>query len=118
MPGKQIETIDTYISKFPEEVQDILNKIRVAIKEEAPQAEEDISYGIPTFKLNGNLVHFAAFKNHFSFFPTPSAINAFSKDLSPYEISKGTIKFSFGKPVPFDLIKRIVAFRVKENIQR
>lgn len=107
--------MDEYISRFPKEVQDVLNSIRRVIRESAPEAQEAISYGIPTFKLNGNLVHFAAFKNHIGFYPTPSAIEAFKTEVASYETSRGTIRFPMGKPVPFELIKRIVAFRVNEN---
>ena len=114
MDNNQISTIDEYISRFPNDVQDILEKLRKIIRETAPQAEETINYGIPTFKLHGNLVHFAAFKKHIGFYPTPSAIEAFREDLSSYETSKGTIKFPIDKPIPFDLIKRIVKFRVNE----
>jgi len=115
---KQIRTIDEYIATFPESIQDILQQIRQTIKESAPQAREAISYRIPTFKLHGNLVHFAAFKNHIGFFPTSSGVDAFQKELSGYETSKGTIRFPLDKPIPFDLIRKIVKFRVKENLER
>jgi len=115
---KQIRTIDEYIATFPESIQDILQQIRQTIKESAPQAQEAISYRIPTFKLNGNLVHFAAFKDHIGFFPTSSGVDAFQKELSGYETSKGTIRFHLDKPIPFDLIRKIVKFRVKENLER
>jgi uncharacterized protein YdhG (YjbR/CyaY superfamily) len=112
---KQINTIDEYIAIFPKQIQSILQKLRQTIKESAPQAQEAISYQIPTFKLNGNLVHFAAFKNHISFFPTSSPIVAFKKELSKYETSKGTIRFPLDKPIPYDLIRKIVKYRVKES---
>ena len=115
---KQIRTIDEYIATFPESIQEILQEIRQTIKESAPQAQEAISYRIPTFKLNGNLVHFAAFKDHIGFFPTSSGVDAFQKELSGYETSKGTIRFPLDKPIPFDLIRKIVKFRVKENLER
>ena len=115
---EQVRTIDEYIATFPEYIQEILQKIRQAIKESAPQAQEAISYRIPTFKLNGNLVHFAAFKDHIGFFPTSSGVDAFQKELSGYETSKGTIRFPLDKPIPFDLIRKIVKFRVKENLER
>jgi uncharacterized protein YdhG (YjbR/CyaY superfamily) len=115
---KQISTIDEYISTFPKQIQDILQRLRQTIKESAPQAQEAISYRIPTFKLNGNLVHFAAFKNHIGFFPTSSGVVAFQKELSGYETSKGTIRFPLDKPIPFDLIRKIVQFRVNENLKR
>jgi uncharacterized protein YdhG (YjbR/CyaY superfamily) len=109
-------TINEYIAVFPENVQDILEKFRQAIKKSAPEAEETINYGIPTFKLNGrNLVHFAAFKNHIGFYPTPSAIAAFKKELTPYKQAKGSVQFPLDKPIPFDIIKKIVKYRVKEN---
>lgn len=111
-------TIDEYISIFPENVQEILKKLRQAIRESAPKAKEAISYKIPTFKLNGNLVHFAAYKKHIGFYPTPSGIEAFKMELSPYEASKGTIKFPLDKPIPYELVKKIVKFRVKENLQK
>jgi uncharacterized protein YdhG (YjbR/CyaY superfamily) len=115
---RQTNTIDKYIKSFPKEIQKILQKLRETIIKLAPQAEEDISYGIPTFKLNGNLVHFAAFKNHIGFFPTPSGVIQFKKELTQYETSKGTIKFPLNKPIPYDLIKEIVKFRVKENLRK
>ena len=112
---KRFETIDEYIATFPQNVQDILEELRQTIQNSAPDAKEAISYQIPTFKLNGNLVHFAAFKNHVGFYPTPSAIEAFKKELSPFKTSKGTVQFPLNKPIPFDLVKKIVRFRVKEN---
>ncbi len=108
-------TIDAYIASFPEEVREKLEKLRRVIKESAPGVEEAIAYGIPTFKLNGNLVHFAAFKDHISFFPTSSPIPVFKKELAPYKLSKGTIQFPLGKAIPFGLVKKIVRFRVREN---
>ena len=112
------KTIDEYIAEFPKNVRDILEEIRSIIRESAPEAEEAIRYGIPTFMLNGNLVHFAAFKNHIGFYPTPSAINAFNKELSPYKLAKGTVRFPIDEPIPFDLIRKIVRYRVKETIAR
>jgi uncharacterized protein YdhG (YjbR/CyaY superfamily) len=109
-------TIDEYIAGLPEETRSILQKLRTTIAKSAPGAEETINYGIPTFKLNGNLVHFAAFKNHIGFYPTPSGIEAFKKELSVYEGAKGSIKFPLEKPLPYDLVSRIVEFRVKENL--
>jgi uncharacterized protein YdhG (YjbR/CyaY superfamily) len=113
---KQIKSIDEYINTFPKEIQEILESLRKVIKKAAPMAEETISYRIPTFKFNGNLVHFAAFKNHIGFYPTPSGIEIFKKELSAYETSKGTIKFPIDQPIPFDLVKKIVEFRVRENL--
>ena len=108
-------TIDEYISQFPEDIQEILTKIRSLIHKEAPKAEEAMSYGVPTFKLNGNLVNFAAFKKHIGFYPTPSGIDAFRSELSDYSISKGTVRFPLDKPIPYTLIRKIVKFRVEEN---
>ena len=112
------KTMDEYIAEFPKNVREILEEFRRVIKQSAPQAEESISYGIPTFKLNGNLVHFAAFKNHIGFYPMPSAINAFNKELSPYKLAKGTVQFQIDEPIPFDLVRKIVRYRVKENMER
>lgn len=111
-------TIDQYIATFPPEVQEILQKIRQVIKQSAPNAIEAISYQIPTFKLHGNLVHFGAFKHHISFFPSSSPISVFAQALAPYETSKGTIKFPIGRPIPYTLIQKIVAFRVQENLAK
>lgn len=110
--------IDEYISFFPEPVRERLVRMRSVIKKAAPNAEEAISYAIPTFKLNGNLVHFAAFKNHLGFYPGPSGIEAFKKELAGYESSKGTIKFPLDKPIPVTLVGKIVKFRVKENLAK
>ncbi|AGG06696.1 MULTISPECIES: iron chaperone [Dehalococcoides] len=108
-------SIDKYIKGFPENVRNILQDLRQAIHEQAPKATETISYGIPTFKQNGNLVHFGAYKNHIGFYPTPSGIKAFEKELSAYEISKGTVRFPLNEPIPYSLVKKIVAFRVNET---
>ena len=113
---KKFETIDEYITIFPKNVQDILEKLRKVIRKSAPEAEETISYGMPTFKLNGNLVHFAAYKNHIGFYPTPSGIEAFKKELSQYKSAKGSVQFPIDKPIPLDLVEKIVIFRVKENL--
>ena len=111
-------SIDEYITTFPKEIQIKMEQLRVTIKAAAPEAEEIISYQIPTFYLKGNLVHFAVYKKHIGFYPTPSAIKQFQKELSQYELGKGTIKFPISKTIPFDLIKRIVKFRVKENLEK
>jgi len=114
---KHFETIDEYIAMFPRDVQAILEELRQAIRDETPEAEETISYGIPTFDLNGrHLVHFAAYKNHVGFYPTSSGISAFRKELSSYEVSKGTVRFPIGEPIPLELVKKIVRYRVKENL--
>ncbi len=112
------KTIDEYIAGFPKNVQSILQDLRQAIRNAAPQAQEVISYQMPAFKQNGTLVWFAAFKNHIGFYPTASAVEAFKEKLSPYETSKGTVKFPINEPIPFDLIKEMVCFRVKENLER
>ncbi|HNM36302.1 MAG TPA: DUF1801 domain-containing protein [Anaerolineales bacterium] len=107
--------IDLFISNYPPEVQTIMQKIRATIHKSAPAAEETIGYGIPTFKLNGkNLVHFSAFKEHIGFYPTPTGIEHFKKELSAYEGAKGSVKFPLNKPIPYALITKIVQFRVKE----
>lgn len=111
------ETIDEYIIQFPPGIQEILKELRKVIKEAAPDAQEKISYGMPAFVLHGNLVYFAAFKNHIGFYPAPNGIDAFKQELSEYKGSKGTVQFPIGKPLPYDLISRIVKFRVAENIQ-
>ena len=113
-PGRQFETIDEYIATFPPGVQNILEQMRETIRETAHEAEEAIKYGIPTFTLNGNLVHFAAFEHHIGFYPTPSAIEAFKSELSQYKTAKGSIQFPIDEPIPFDLVKRMVHFRVME----
>lgn len=110
-------TIDEYIATFPEEVQKILQELRSTIKASAPDAEEKISYQMPTFFLKGNLVHFAAYKNHVGFYPTPSGIEKFQQELSKYEGAKGSVKFPIDLPLPLTLIKKIVEFRVLENLQ-
>ncbi|HUE97782.1 MAG TPA: DUF1801 domain-containing protein [Anaerolineales bacterium] len=111
-------TIDEYINMFPEDVRNILNELRQTIKEVAPESEEKINYQIPTFTLHGNLVHFAAFKNHVGFYPTPSGMDAFKKELSPYKGAKGSVQFPIDQPLPLPLIRRIVEYRVKENVER
>ena len=116
---KQSTTIDEYIKTFPADIQLILEKMRQTIRKAAPEAEETIAYQMPTFKLNGkNLVHFAAFKNHIGFYPTPSGIEAFNKELSPYKGAKGSVQFPIDKPIPFNLVEKIVIFRVKENLKK
>ena len=111
----QYETIDEYIASFPEEVGERLRSIRQVVKEEAPEAGETIKYRMPTFTLNGNLVHFAAFQNHIGFYPTPSAMEAFEKELSAYKMGKGSVQFPLDQPLPLSLIRRMVRSRVEEN---
>ena len=110
-------SIDEYIATFPRETQKILKEMRATIKAAAPEAEEKISYQMPTFFLKGNLVHFAAFKNHIGFYPTPSGIEAFKDELSVYEGAKGSVQFPIEKPMPLKLITRIVKYRVAENLK-
>ncbi|MCB8992125.1 MAG: DUF1801 domain-containing protein [Ardenticatenaceae bacterium] len=110
--------IDEYINNFPEEVRAILEELRATIRHAAPEAEEAISYQMPTFKLKGNLVHFAAYKNHIGFYPTPSGIDAFKEELSVYEGAKGSIRFPLNQPLPYVLIGKIVQYRVAENLER
>jgi uncharacterized protein YdhG (YjbR/CyaY superfamily) len=109
------KTIDEYVAGFPTKVQRILQEIRSIIRKAAPDAEEAIKYRMPTFVLNGNLVHFAAFEKHIGFYPTPSGIDAFKDALSAYPNAKGSVQFPLDKPIPFPLIRRIVEFRVKET---
>jgi uncharacterized protein YdhG (YjbR/CyaY superfamily) len=110
-------SIDEYIATFPEVTQKILEELRATIKASAPEAEEKISYQMPTFALKGNLVHFAAWKNHIGFYPTSSGTQAFKHELSIYEGAKGSVKFPIEKPLPLELISRIVKFRVAENLK-
>lgn len=113
---KKPENINEYIATFPEEIRQILEQIRQTIRKAAPDAEETISYQMPAFRQKRILVYFAAFKNHIGFFPTPGGIEAFKNELPDFEVSKGTIKLPLDKPIPYELISRIVAFRVKENL--
>ena len=106
---------DEYISLFPPQVQLILQQLRQAIRDLVPEAEETISYGIPTFRLHGNLVHYAAYKNHIGFYPGAAGIEIFKDKLARYKLSKGTVQFPIDEPIPFDLIREIVLFRVNQN---
>ncbi|MGZ6281558.1 MAG: iron chaperone [Ktedonobacteraceae bacterium] len=115
---RQFKNIDEYIAMFPENVQHKLKEIKSAIKESAPEAEEAISYGMPAFKLNGILVWFAAYKKHIGFYPTHSGILAFEENLSAYKHSKGAVQFPIDGPIPLDIVREIVRFRVKENLAR
>lgn len=112
------KNIDEYIAGFPRDVQEILEKIRMTIRKAAPAAEETIKYQIPTFTLKGDLVHFAAYKDHIGFYPAPIGIEKFKNELSIYGSGKGTLKFPLDKPIPFDLISKLVKFRVKKNLER
>ncbi len=115
MDKKIPRTIDDYIQRFPKEVQQLLEKMRATINKAAPEAAEKISYGIPTFTLHGNLVHFAAYKTHIGFYPSPSAITAFEKELTAYKRAKGSVQFPLNEPLPLALVRRIVKFRAKES---
>jgi uncharacterized protein YdhG (YjbR/CyaY superfamily) len=115
---RPFKTMDEYIDSFPEDVQRILNELRQTIKEAAPEAEETINYQIPTFALNGNLVHFAAFEHHIGFYPTPSGMEAFKTELLQYKGAKGSVQFPIDQSLPLELIRRIVEFRVKEDVER
>ncbi|HJR78421.1 MAG TPA: DUF1801 domain-containing protein [Anaerolineales bacterium] len=115
-PRRHFKTMDEYIDAFPEDVRQILSELRQTIREAAPDAEETISYQMPTFTLNGNLVHFAAFEHHIGFYPTPSGMEAFKKELSGYKGAKGSVQFPIHEPLPLPLIRRIVEYRIQENL--
>jgi len=114
----KFNSIDEYIGLYPSEIQDILTTLRKVIKESAPEATEKISYQMPTFAMHGNLVHFAAYKNHIGFYPAASGVAAFTDKLVEYKTSKGAIQFPIDKPLPYELIREIVQFRVDENRKR
>jgi len=114
---KSNKNIDSYVKSFPDDIQIILGKVRETIKKAAPKAGETISYGIPTFDLNGcHLVHFAGYKHHIGFYPTSSGISAFKKEVSKYKYSKGTVQFPINKPIPLTLITKMTKFRVNESV--
>lgn len=110
--------IDSYIKDQPKNIQPLLNKMRTTIKKCAPKAEETIGYGIPTFKLNGNLVHFAGYKSHIGFYPSPNALKYFAKEIAKYNSSKGAVQFPIDKPLPLALITKITKYRVKQNLEK
>jgi uncharacterized protein YdhG (YjbR/CyaY superfamily) len=112
------ENINDYISAFPPEIQNKMEQLRATIRNAAPKAVEVISYGMPAFKGNGVLVYFAAYKNHIGFYPTPSGIEEFKKDLSIYKGAKGSVQFPVDEPLPLNLIVKIVKFRVKEDLKK
>jgi uncharacterized protein YdhG (YjbR/CyaY superfamily) len=120
MKPKQIApvTIDEYIATFPPDVRRLLRQVRATIRKAAPEAQEKISYQIPTFFLHGNLVHFGAFKKHIGFYPAPTGLKQFEKELSRYEGAKGSVRFPLDQPMPLALIARIVKFRVRKNLER
>jgi uncharacterized protein YdhG (YjbR/CyaY superfamily) len=116
---ERANSIDEYIKGFPPGIQKLLKEVRSTIKTAAPEAEETIKYAMPTFTLNGgNLVHFAAFKNHIGFYPTPNGIEAFEKELSAYKGAKGSVQFPLDQPMPLQLISKIVKYRVAQNIAK
>jgi uncharacterized protein YdhG (YjbR/CyaY superfamily) len=114
----QASTVDEYILRFPEDVQAILRKLRAIIKEQAPQAEERIAYGMPGYHLNGPLIYFGAFKRHIGVYPTADDLEPLEAELAPYKRAKGTIQFPLDKPMPYDLISRIVQYRVSTNLAK
>src|SRR5215510_9260146 len=109
---------DEYIASLPEDIQKIIQEVRATIQAAAPDAKEKISYQMPTFDLKGNLVHFAAFKNHIGFYPAPRGIEAFKDELSVYDGSKGTVRFPLDKPIPYALIGKIAKFRAQQNLEK
>jgi uncharacterized protein YdhG (YjbR/CyaY superfamily) len=118
MNGAKFNNIDEYISVFPESTRKILEQIRLTIKKAAPEAEETIKYSMPAFTLYGNLVYFAAFKNHISLYPAPSGDDAINNELSLYRAAKSTLRFPLDKPIPYDLIRRVVKLRIKESMDK
>lgn len=112
------QNIDEYIAEFPNDVQEILETIRATIRDAAPDAEETIKYQMPTFTLNGNLVHFAAFKTHIGLYPSPRGIEKFKERLAPYEAAKSSLRFPLDQPIPFDLIREIVEFRAQKRLEK
>lgn len=118
MAMKKSESIDEYFDFFPKEVQKLLKQMRQTIQKAAPKADEKISYGIPTYYLNGNLVHFGAFKSHIGFYPGALAIATFKKDLARYKGAKGSVQFPYDQPLPLALVIKIVKFRVEQNLAK
>ena len=118
MLASEAKNIDEYISTYPKQVQEILEKLRATIQKAAPDAVEAISYLIPTFKLNGNLVHFAAYKKHIGFYPGAGGIKAFQDELAIYKSAKGSVQFPIDQPLPYDIVEKIVKFRVEQNLKK
>jgi uncharacterized protein YdhG (YjbR/CyaY superfamily) len=113
------KTVDEYIKSFPTDIQTLLKKVRETIRKNAPDSVESIAYGMPAYKMNGKpLVYFAGFKKHIGFYATPTGHAEFAKELSSYKQGKGSVQFPLDKPIPYELIKRIVVFRVKENVEK
>ena len=115
--GEYVKEIDNYIEKFPEDVQEIMKEIRRVIHKSVPEVTEKISYQMPTFYYKENLVHFAGYKNHIGFYPTPSAIHAFKDKIQEYKCSKGSVQFPLLKPIPYDLIAEMTLFRYQEVLR-
>lgn len=113
-----ITTIDEYIASFPKDTQKLLEQMRATIHKAAPQATEAIAYGLATFKLNGNLVHFGGYKTHIGFYPAPRGIEAFKKETAQYQGGKGTLQFPLDKPLPLELVEKIVKYRFEENLKK
>jgi uncharacterized protein YdhG (YjbR/CyaY superfamily) len=118
MKRTEVSTIDDYITNFPPETRKHLMQVRDTIRKSAPQATEAIKYAIPTFVLNGNLVHFAGYEKHIGFYPAPTGMDAFKKELAPYKQGKGSVQFPIDKPMPLALIRKIVAYRVKQSLEK
>ncbi len=118
METKKPSSIDEYIGVFPNDIQEILEKVRMTIQKAAPDATEKISYSMPAFEQNGIVVYFAAFKNHIGLYALPSGHEAFQEELSKYKSGKGSVQFPLNQPMPFDLITKIVKFRVNENLEK
>jgi len=118
MNRTKILDIDQYIEGFPEETRKILTQIRETVREAAPEAVETIKYGMPAFTLNGNLIYFAAYKNHIAIYPAPSGNNAFNKEISSYRASKSSLRFPADKPIPSDLLRKIIKFRIMEFLEK
>ncbi|HEX5112300.1 MAG TPA: DUF1801 domain-containing protein [Saprospiraceae bacterium] len=118
MEETKTKNIDEYIAQFPKEIRDRLEQMRETIRKAAPEAEEAISYAMPTFKLNGNLVHFAGYKNHIGFYPAPDGIEAFKKEIAKYKWAKGSVQFPHDQKLPMALITKIVKFRVRQNKEK
>ncbi|WP_461788340.1 iron chaperone [Pedobacter sp.] len=115
---EKVQSVDEYISAFPADVQHVLQRLRAQLLQLVPQAKEKIGYGIPTLTLNGNLIHFAAYKNHIGLYPGSKAIAYFEEELQNYHTSKGTVQFPLHEPIPMHLVEKIVTFCVKQNLSK